>query len=289
MFDIWNQPKEIAEEIYARKNYLIIDNPNAEKDSSDPKICVIYCSSNNIWSPNEEYAFKRSFVENDYFEWKKLRVKNASREIWIRDIFKSWYVTGINSEIDSIDKLIDFLKEVTTGYSVEIVGSSAGGYIAAVLSKALKADKTIVFSAQFDLNHPGAISVNPFLQRYKGTDREKYYDLSEYLADSESELFYIYPMENSQDTYHFGKIEGINSKTIHCLGLKSKRHGMVVYKCCVEPLINLNIIELKKLFIKENHASPLFMSLRFVGGGVTFRNIWQEVCRLTKKMIKKVN
>lgn len=267
MFDIWRKEEKLAEEVYAKDNYLIVDNANVKSTSSESQTCVIYCSSNNIWSPNEEYAFKRSFIQNDYYEWQKLRVKGAIREIWIRDIYKSWYVTGINSEINSVDKLIEFLKDATKGYSVEIVGSSAGGYIAALLSKALNAEKTIVFSAQFDLNHRGALDANPFLQRYKGTERERYYNLCDYLADTKSELFYIYPMKNEQDAYHFRKIQSIKSKYIHCLGLKSKRHGVVVYKCCIEPLINMEAVKMRELFKKENRSSPLFMSLRLVGGG----------------------
>lgn len=177
-FDIWTKKSELAEQIYSNDNYIVHDN-NTDGVLNNKK-CVIYCSSNNIWMPNEESAFRYSFVENDYYEWNKTRVHNADREIWIRDIYKSWYVTGINKRICSIDLLIEFLKNMTTGYDVEILGSSAGGYIAVILASALKANKAVVFSAQFNLTHP-KIESNPLIRKYKNSEREKYYQLYECL------------------------------------------------------------------------------------------------------------
>lgn len=282
MFDIWREKSDLAEQVYCGENYRIVDNPAAEST-----ICAIYCSSNNIWFPNEEAFFRRSFIESDYYEWQKIRIKNAKKEIWIRDIYKSWYVTGINREICSVEKLIDFLRKETAGYEVVLIGSSAGGYLAALLSKPLSAFKAIVFSAQFDLNLPGAINNNPFLQKYKGTEREAYYDLSEYLKYSDAEIFYIYPNKNPQD---IGQMETVKQlKSIHMMGMNSKRHGMVVYKCCVDELINMSKEQLKAVFERYRDKNPFILSVNIVGVIKTLQYVASELRSLLRKVIAKRN
>lgn len=103
VFDIWTKREPLAEEIYNKDNYKIIDNPHGTRDE-----CILYFSSNNIWFPNTEEAFKHSFVENDYYEWVKYGSTVSKKAIFFRDIYKSWYVTGINRHISSIDKLAEF-------------------------------------------------------------------------------------------------------------------------------------------------------------------------------------
>lgn len=276
MFDIWNSRSALAEEVYKGENYRI---SYSDIKNNYPPVCVIYCSSNNIWFPNEEKYFKYSFVENDYYEWQKQRVENADKEIWLRDIYKSWYVTGINYEINTIDKLIDFLKKETQGYNVILIGSSSGGYLAALLSKPLKAMKTIVFSAQFDLNIQGALNKNPFLQKYQGTERENYYKLNKYLADSNEEIYYIYPNRNIQDIAHRNSIKTLSN--VIKMGLRSRRHGMVVYKCCIPLIINMSNSDLKYLFHKYDNSFPFLLAVRMTGIKATIKElvsmIWKSI------------
>lgn len=283
MFDIWRERSELAELVYSGNNYKIRVNETAR---SEFPICTIYCSSNNIWYPNEEACFRRSFIENDYYEWRKTRIANVQKEIWIRDIYKSWYVTGINRELDSIEKLISFLKEETVGYDVILIGSSAGGYLASLLSKPLKAVRSIVFSAQFDLNRDGALSNNPFLQQYKGSKRDVFYDLSEYLKDSTAEIFYIYPNQNVQDLGHRDAVSDLTN--IKRMGLKSKRHGMVVYKCCVPQIINMNNEQLSLLFKQYDGKQPFELSVKLVGWTTTIVNILHELNTIVMKVFNRI-
>lgn len=122
MFDVVNNPivlKQLKE-----KNYLIED-VNVDSD-----ICCIYFSSHGIYYPETENNFIDTIINKDVFEWYKSRMPNAKRHIFIRDIRKSFYVEGINSELNTIDKLIGFLRVQTNGFKVVTVGSSAGGYMA---------------------------------------------------------------------------------------------------------------------------------------------------------------
>ena len=91
MFDIWNREEPLASEQYRKPNYCTREH--GVKDGW----CVIYCSSNDIWYPNEEDAFRRSFVEGDYYEWKNVGCDRAAKEIFVRDIFvvKAWNTPSI--------------------------------------------------------------------------------------------------------------------------------------------------------------------------------------------------
>ena len=228
--------------------------------------CVIYCSSNDIWFPNEEYAFRKSIIENDRFEWENINSKLASKEIYIRDIYKSWYVTGINRQVDSIDKLVEFLKKEIGGLPTVLIGSSSGGFLAATLGCILHAEYVIAFSAQFELRNKWAEEVNPFLQKFeKDHDKAKYYDLKELLAQSTTPIYYIVPIKNELDLYNYKYIQGINC--IHALIFNSKRHGVVVPKCCLGKLISLSNSELEKLYDagRNKTLSPFYFSVKLVG------------------------
>lgn len=75
MFDIWNEKKEIAELAYQQKNYKV-------KEFSGGGYCVIYCSSNGIWFPNEEYVFRELILEKDRYEWDRIKCNIAAKEIY---------------------------------------------------------------------------------------------------------------------------------------------------------------------------------------------------------------
>lgn len=71
-------------------------------------------------------AFKTSLIEKNRYEWTNYHLSCAEKEIFIRDIYKSWYVTGINVNLDTIDKMVQFLKKETEGLKTILIGSSLG-------------------------------------------------------------------------------------------------------------------------------------------------------------------
>lgn len=115
----------------------------------------------------------RTIKAEDRFEWENLVnysdiPKHAAKCIFIRDIHKTWHITGINHKINSIDKLIEFLKEITQGYQIITVGSSAGGYMSALVGAKLNAHLAFSFSGQFSLYaNPSPIPNYYWLNKYK--------------------------------------------------------------------------------------------------------------------------
>ena len=84
---------------------------------------------------------------------------------YIRDIWLSWYVVGVNAKYNTIDALIKKMREETEGMQVITVGVSSGGFIAAILASSLKASYCLDFAGQFSLLHHWThVDTNPFLK-----------------------------------------------------------------------------------------------------------------------------
>ena len=279
-FDIWNESSPLAEEAYRRDNCRIEDHPGGSGT------CVIYCSSNNIWFPNEEAVFRRRILEDDAYEWTRIRVPGASREIFLRDIYKSWYVTGINDRLDTLDKLIAFLRQQCRGYSTVVIGSSAGGYLAALLSAKLEAAYAIVFSAQFEVRNPWAMEANPFLQRYRQEEeRSRYYDLKDHLADSKTPVYYILPGKSPQDLHQLEHIRQI--PCVKPIVLRSRRHGVVVLKGNLKDLLSLSREQMEELHRRGRGKalSPIGFSLELAGVKKTLAALGREALAQVKKRL----
>lgn len=148
------------------------DEPNMLiQDFASPKpqqsYCAIYFSSNDIYFPNTEDVFRKRIVEKNTFEWYGTRIAKATKHIFVRDVFKQWYIRGINAQCNNIEALAALLKEEAKGMKVVTVGSSAGGYAAIVLGSLLQAEYVLAFNAQLDINL--IAPRNPFVARYQNT------------------------------------------------------------------------------------------------------------------------
>ena len=114
--------------------------------------CIVYASANGVWHPNSPEVFHKRILKNDEFEWTRRGIA-ADRIIYIRDILKEWYVNGIGKEVDSIDRLIEYIRSFVFEYrEIICIGSSAGGYISTILGIALKASYIISNSGQIDIS-----------------------------------------------------------------------------------------------------------------------------------------
>ena len=174
---------------YHKNNYLVEYEKNKY---SDNQTCAIYFSSSGIYYPNTLEEFEKAFFENDRYEWYKTRFRHVSKHIFVRDVAKQFYITGINEQVDSIDKLLDLLKIETKGFSVITMGSSAGGYAAIAAGIALHADFIFSFSGYLNLETLDR-STWPYIYEYQDEyDKKKWYDLRGLLNTYEGDMFYFY-------------------------------------------------------------------------------------------------
>lgn len=241
-------------------NYLIdYDNEASSKD-----YCAIYFSSNNIYTPNEESAFRYRIVEKNSFEWYGLRVRKAYKHIFVRDIFKQWYLKGINADIDSPEKLYSFLKQETEGMKVICMGSSAGGYAAILYGSLLRAERVIAFNAQFELRSlmsRESETLNPLIFRVLNTEYEKYLELPAVVNMANTEVFYFQSTKSKWDILQDEYIK--DTLPIHKIRFRSSIHGVPFLKVAIPAIYDMDSSELVKY---ENIINdPVLFTIKMVG------------------------
>jgi hypothetical protein len=240
-------------------NYII------QYDDSVPKeYCVVYFSSNDIYYPNNDIAFTESIINKNRFEWYGNRVNYGHKHIFLRDIKKQWYLTGINKDIDSPQKMFEFLKEETQGYKIILIGSSAGGFISVILGQLLNAERIYSFNGQFEilsiLDKKSAPSVDPVL--YRNKDNENllpFYDASKFISCPET-IYYFHSGKSNWDIEQYAYLNGLK---INKITFKTSNHGIPFLKSNLPVVLNLPLSELKKISGKT--FNPLTFSLKMVG------------------------
>ena len=172
---------------YLKDNYFI------EGDINTANTVYIYFSSNALYYPNTLECFDTKIVKNNRYEWTRRCVTgNNIANIYVRDLFKQWCVVGINSNLNSLDKVADFLKSLVKHKKVITVGSSAGGYLATVFGILLDADVVFNFSGQFVLTEE-VINEYSLLTKYKNDKtRSKYYSLLPLIENSTVQIYYFF-------------------------------------------------------------------------------------------------
>ena len=271
---------EIVRSVYINQPNYKIEYNNSCKEN----ICAIYFSSNDIYYPNNEDIFQKRIVEKNVFEWYNTRI-NARKHIFIRDIFKQWYLEGINAKLDSPEKIFEWLKGETKGYEVVTVGSSAGGYSAVLYGSLLKAQKVIAFNAQFSLKaiaDESGEKCNPLVYKYKNNDRSKYFELKDKLSDSVN-YFYFLSVGCEEDMLQATKLftPPIPPKSFNCLRFKTAHHGIPFLKVALVKVLNMGEKDLKGFTKKKNY--PIWFTIRMVGVRKTITGFVLQAYRAYRK------
>lgn len=271
--------REYIEEYYnTRSNYKIVKN-NTIKNN----LCVIYFSSNGIYDPHTVESFNKTIVEKDRFEWYSNRIEKANTHIFVRDLFKQWYIEGINTSVSSIDKLIVFLKELTEGFDVITVGSSAGGYASVLFGILLNAKCIYSFSGQFNLdylldkNYPN--QYNCIARNKDNPNVSKYINITNIIKGSQIPIVYFYPALCKEDIYQYNQINDFDNFIV--LPINSFVHGVTIYSFNMKTTLNLNIEELKRIknkFKNKSNISQKEYSIKTIG-------LFKTLCCLVKNKI----
>jgi len=218
----WNNAT-IVDEIYENEdNYIIKDNPAVNNNNA-----IVFCSGNGLYFPNNEETFSEIIIKKNRYEWDKLSnskeiSKQFKRVVLIRDIYKQWYVTGINSQANDINSVANKLKELLRDYHITMVGISAGGYAAVTFGKLIAADRIFCISGQFQLN---PIEKNPLLMKYKD-DGEKniYYNITSLIENNiNGKIFYFYPGRCEEDIIQSQSVK--ECKNIYPIAVDTDIHG----------------------------------------------------------------
>ena len=245
-FDLWDPQNEIVQEVYKGENYCIWDRNGEGSD------CLILFSGNGLFYPNKEEVFHDIVVRKDRYEYQNLArsdyLHRFTRIIFVRDIHKQWYVTGINEKCSDVVTTVALLRTKTDGDHVTTAGNSAGGYAAVLFGVLLRAERIFTFSGQWDITDA---KYAPYVERYKADfNRSRFYDLRTVLQDREvtAKIYYFWPDENEKDKYQAGLVKDIPE--IRAFEFRSKKHESTVLPFQIPYLLSMEEEELDRIYRK---------------------------------------
>lgn len=252
--------------ITLREQYENIRVVNCPGNRSN--LCAIYFSSNALYAPNTEEAIRKALFENDRYEWTKNLICNAKRHIFVRDVYKQWYLEGVNSACDTVEKTLSLLKKHLEGCaSCVCVGSSAGGFAAVLFGSLLGAERILAFNPQFTLSpfleDKDCPFLNPILWRNKNNGSVKrYYDLKDIVKAHDRPIYYFVSARSEKDLIQYHYIRECGSvKTIF---FNTSNHGIPFLRPVFRYVLNADNRELDQ-FVGMNYNS---LSYSFKYGGL---------------------
>lgn len=268
---VFQTDSEIVNKVYQeQKNYLIEFDEKGDKEW-----CAVYFCSNDIYYPNTEEIFRKRIVEKNFFEWYHSRITIASKHIFIRDIFKQWYLAGINKNINTPEKLIEFLKKETEGYKVVTIGSSAGGYAAILYGSFINTQYTLAFNPQLEIRSllkRSTEAINPLLFRIKD-QRKQYFDITKFISKG-VKIFYFYSNASPWDMEQNNHINK-NISNLYTIAFRTKHHGIPFLKVAIYKVINLNVEQL--IALSKKNQNPIWFTIKMVGLKATLIGLYKQI------------
>ena len=254
----------LVRECYAQEdNFLVEFTPVAVSSEDIPPVCAIYFSSHGLYYPNTEEAFRQNILKNNRFEWQRNKVPYASKHIFLRDLHKQWYLTGVNAELDTPEKLKNFLRCETKGYRVVCLGSSAGGYAAMLFGSLLDASLVISFNGQLNLNllldDPEKEAANPIVfANRENPGLNRYYNLDRFI-ENRNDFFYFHSARSAIDIQQLAGI----TVPINVIRFATGHHGIPFPRCCLRKLLSYSAEDF--LRYKNMTFNPVAFSIRVAG------------------------
>jgi hypothetical protein len=262
---------DIVKAAFEKENFVV----RYDKTCNNRNTCAIYFSSNDIYFPNSEAAFINRILDKDFYEWHNTRFKDVYKHIFIRDLHKQWYLSGINANVDNPYALLNLLINETRGYQIWTIGSSAGGYAAILYGTWLNAERVFSFNGQFEiasLLEKSSRNVDPLLFRYADSDLAKLYDLKQ-LINTDTDIYYFTSKKSEWDFQQASHVEDIRS--INVVQFNTSHHGIPFVKDALSEVINLDKETLNGLAQKTHH--PIWFSIERIGIYKTLRSIYKQI------------
>ena len=209
-----------------KKEYCTDSNYKIEYSDGKSSCVAVYFSSNGLFYPDDVDTFTQTILVRDRYELWQNRIDRAHKHIFIRDLYKSWYLLGISSQSPTVESLCEFLRKEVNGYQeVIMVGISSGGYAAILFGSMLKATTILAFSAQWSLYEE---DIERKIGRKRGnvdfSKIQQYYNIVS--TGNYSQVFYFCPVLSEEDKIQLEYAE--KAKNINIIRLAESGHGLAV-------------------------------------------------------------
>lgn len=250
-----SEDNSLLSEVYRGDNCKVIEG------LADNGKCVIFFSGNALFYPNTESAFRETVIERDRYEWtgvSSVLKGYVSRIILVRDIRKCWYTFGISEEYDTVQKTVEMLRELCSGYDIYTYGNSAGGYMAVLAGISLGAKAVFNWGGQIDLHGKNIyLEENDFIKAaIKDPEKTDKLDLKNILRDNTVPVYSFYAAKNDLDIDELKELK--DAKNVNIIRFDSDRHGQGFERDVYINLMQLDEKGLNAVFEKyrDTAAAP---------------------------------
>lgn len=224
-----NNTNELLNHLYRQENIRVLDG------LAHNKKCIIFCSSNGIYFPNTYGEFRERIIRNNYFEGGRMAsflIEHVEKIILIRDIRKSFYVTGISEMYNSIDSVLDMLKQCVKGFDIITAGGSAGGYMATIVGCSLHAKYIINLGGQWNLWEYNNVTERYFFirQYIDSRSHNKWFDLYNRIREAENNIpvFYLYGGKCAMDLQQVSYCGKMEESKVYAVAIDSDKHAVSI-------------------------------------------------------------
>lgn len=241
MYQIFENESENLEiyKYYCNSKNFLVDT--VSEDSNKP--VIIFFTGHGLYFPTSIEMFRKKVLEENRFEWKNIAKSSGIRDkvskiIYIRDIYKNWCLKGINANMNSIPKMIEWFQTIISGRNVVTVGSSAGGYMAILFGYLLKAKSIYTFSPQISLyEYNKWHSINYYDEYVNDPSINIYMDLRQYMSKFEGKIYYITPYYCPEDKAQLDCLKECSIPNLKLFTVDENRHGYTVYGASIEKIL----------------------------------------------------
>ena len=251
----------------------------------DYSCCAVYFSSNGIYFPNDELTFEKEIIIKDKYEWYKTRIHRAAKHIFVRDVHKEWYLSGLNKNICNLKQMKEWLYKEILGYEETIfIGSSAGAYCAMLMGFWLKATFVFAFSPQInlDIERFSGKDLFPYLHMFSKTNNYHLFNLKNVITNG-SNICWFYPCFSKEDIPHYR--EGVKIPFINLIAVQSPCHGVFLSKPALNNVLNMTESSLISLYGKVYSYFGINLRLGRVNYLKYFFTSRTEIKRVIKSFI----
>jgi hypothetical protein len=188
----------------------------------------IFFSSHALYHPNTAAEAHKVLFTKDRYEWARTTPSNAARIIYVRDVWKQWYLLGTSQQVETPDSLTEKLRHLSSGFGdIVCVGVSAGAFAAVWHGTRLRARHIFSFAGQADLTlevqTPEQCAKNPVVARMIATEPHLT-RLAESLQVSNSTVYHLHGSASAQDLPHAELLKPHKQVTI--VSFRSTLHGV---------------------------------------------------------------
>ncbi len=274
---VFQADDEVVNSVYENDDNYIVEYDN----KAIKEYCILYFSSNNIYFPNSPSAFEKNIVKKNRYEWYANRI-TGYKHIFLRDIKKQWYVSGINSTINTPKKLLEFLMRETSGFKIITLGSSAGGFAAILYGQLLNAELIYSFNGQFEVKSllkSSNETIDPLLFRnQENKSLLPYFDVKPFIKKPQN-VYYFHSRKSKWDGEQRKHVDDL---AINVISFNTKHHGIPFLKSNLSFVLNSSEKHLRLLSSKNNH--PIVFSIKAIG----FVNTVKELKVILFSVLKNI-